>query len=289
MSWSIINRSVILGPFSSGAGSTQAEAFVGAGDILSNVTALYGMRAYSNATIGTARIRLYNATTTAQQDIATIAGGGLDTDAADTVLGGAVGLIAKFYDPTGGGKDLAPVGGVTNGATYTTTTSPNGTPIASFNGTSNAYSVASFSTSSQPFSWIWVGATLGVNNVVRRQFDNSTGNCLANRYLDDTYGCYAGGTQGLDGPAAAGTGFYAQGLLFNGTSSVEYLNGSLVGNGPGRDIGSNFVNAETLFIGSAWDGTFYFSGPMCEFGFCTGDQTANFVSLAANQQAYWSF
>src|SRR5262245_11941584 len=80
-------------------GYREITAYEGPGDV-SSVAAFvwWGLRAYSQATVGTAAIRLRRDSDNAESDFSTIAGGGLDTSAISSWAGGANLFAAKVYD-----------------------------------------------------------------------------------------------------------------------------------------------------------------------------------------------
>ena len=75
--------------------------YYGPGDIVPNAAGWWGLRAYSGYVIGTNAVRLRRSSDNAEQDFATIAGGGLDLSAISTFKGAANLFVVKLYDQIG--------------------------------------------------------------------------------------------------------------------------------------------------------------------------------------------
>lgn len=81
--------------------SAAAAGYTGPGDIVSGALAWWGLRAYTNAGIGSNAVRLREDGGNTEQDFPTIAGGGLDLSAIATFKGGASLFVVKLYDQVG--------------------------------------------------------------------------------------------------------------------------------------------------------------------------------------------
>lgn len=82
--------------------------YVGPGDLNPGWLFFCGLRAYTNASIGSNAIRLRRESDNAEADFATIAGGGFDVTAITNWInaaGAATGFFTKWYDQTGNGYD----------------------------------------------------------------------------------------------------------------------------------------------------------------------------------------
>jgi len=82
--------------------------YVGPGDIVSGARGWWGLRAYSNATMGTNAIRLRRDSDNAELDFTTLSpSGALDEASITTWAGGANLFITKAYDQSGNSQDAA--------------------------------------------------------------------------------------------------------------------------------------------------------------------------------------
>jgi hypothetical protein len=77
------------------------DAYVGAGDIVSGAIVWWGLRAYSNAKIGTSAIRLRRDSDQAEQDFVTLSSGALDVASIASFKGADNLFIVKLYDQVG--------------------------------------------------------------------------------------------------------------------------------------------------------------------------------------------
>src|SRR5262245_56094963 len=78
----------------------------GPGDVVSGAVAYWGLRAYTTAAIGNNAIRLRRSSDNAEQDFATVLGGGLDLTSISSFKGAFNLSVVKLYDQTGGGNDM---------------------------------------------------------------------------------------------------------------------------------------------------------------------------------------
>src|SRR5215475_13389161 len=78
----------------------------GPGDVVSGANNWWGLRAYNAAAIGNNAIRLRRDSDNAEQNIATVSGGGLDSSAITTFKGAANLFVVKLYDQTASANDL---------------------------------------------------------------------------------------------------------------------------------------------------------------------------------------
>jgi hypothetical protein len=103
--WSSVLTSTQATSLANNQRTYYSGSYVGPGDIVTGATAWWGLRAYSWGGIGKNIIRLRRSGDNAQQDFATVAGGGLDLTAISTFKGSANLFVAILYDQTGNGRD----------------------------------------------------------------------------------------------------------------------------------------------------------------------------------------
>jgi hypothetical protein len=86
---------------------SAVAVYQGPGDVVAGATQWWGLRAYSNATIGNNAVRLRRSSDNAESDFVTVDDGGLDLEAITTFKGAANLFVVKLYDQTGGGFDAS--------------------------------------------------------------------------------------------------------------------------------------------------------------------------------------
>src|SRR5262245_17545162 len=253
-----------------------AAPYVGPADIVSGATVWWGLRAYSNSALGSNVIRLRRSSDNAEQDFATVTGGGLDTSAITSFKGAASLFIVKLYDQTGGGRHVNQ-GTAANQPVFTL--SDLGTlPTAAFT-TFPIYlqSLAANVTVVQPETCCIVCITTGSFTtqsiyaaVGGLQLIGAEHGGVANNLFS-----YAGGT-GLDATCADNT-WHAVAAVINSSAANININGSVTSGTLGTNTGT-----DNGYYGSPSQP---FTGKLNEVGWWpvgfTGTQSTNMVT---NQQ-----
>jgi Alpha-L-arabinofuranosidase B, catalytic len=255
--------------------------YSGPGDIVSGATAWWGLRAYSSAAIGGNAVRFRRDSDNAEQDFATIAGGGVDLAAIATFKGAANLFFAKLYDQTGNGRDLTQA---TAGTQPRFTSSAPVTSLPAIDGASAAgYMETAAITLPQPFTYSTVARApsgfqvLGYNaGSGLEQIRHNAG--AANQWdLVGTVSAIAvGGTTDNVWHTAQG--------IFDDPSSDFVIDGT---SNTGA-IGTGGFSAAAFGLLAAGAGTVPWAGYCAEFGiwpiaFSAGQKTG----MDANQAAYW--
>lgn len=258
----------------------------GPGDIVAGAAAWWGLRAYTEASIGANAVRLRRDSDDAEQDFVTVTGtGGLDLSAISAFKGGGNLFVRTLYDQTGNGFDV--------GNTSTTAQPPftlNGLgslPIITFN-RPNAhflFTSADFGAQAQPGTISAVanhptGSTqqslILISNIWQLGY-RATGNNQV----------FLFGGSAEPSATASDDNWHSLHAIFSGTSSDLNVDGSsniVSGGTAGTSAGTNStiggLNASTqLLTGSFVEGGVWlsaFSG-------------ANMTDMSAQQHAYWGF
>src|SRR5262245_56688853 len=265
--------------------------YTGPGDVVSGSIAWWGLRAYSQAKIGTNAIRLRASGDSAESDFVTVSGGGLDLTGISnfqTTHGGNL-FVVKIYDQTGTGNDVQQ-------------TAAGAQPPFSFNALGSFPAI-------QPTS---AGAFLGnlcsltngpaqpVHAVQVTNYANS-GSQGVSWFMtrppsigghNDQGGAanlVGGFTSANFSATASDNSHHAVQILYNSASSEVYVDGSAT---TGLDCGSSAGLATTTDLsllaqntgGQSWFGKFH------ELGIWPGTFTSgNKSSLNSNQHNYWGF
>lgn len=259
--------------------SISTNLYSGPGDVVPGAAAWWGLRAYSSARIGQNAVRLKRSSDNAEQDFATIAGGGLDVAAILAFKGASTDLLPiTLYDQTGNGNDASVVN---SGRFNVSTNSP--PTISCSNGLGTEFDAAGPTIASQPFSVSTVfidddGPDTGSFPVLFRSSATNTptifneGSSIPNVSLVDVSTLTASST-----PYQTWHGLQA---VFNNTSSVINLSGTTTTGSVG---GTDGVAATVKLF---WNG---FTGRFTELGVWGSAFTSpQQASLLANQQAYWA-
>ncbi len=259
-----------------GMGAAGAP-YVGPGDIVSGAQAFWGLRAYSNATIGANAVKLRRNSDNTDQDFATQADGGLSAAAITSFKGAATALTVRtLYDQTGNGNDATIVGPATFNISDVDLSLPT---FSCSNGAGTEYNASGPTIASQPFtvSQVFIDDSGGGSFPVL--FRSGAGcDIFAELASTPTFRMADGGN--LDATITSAQWYAAQ-AIFNNTSSVAYINGSAT---TGSVAGTHGVGG-TLRLW--WND---FTGRAAEMGIWDSafDSTER-SDVEANQRAYWGF
>ncbi len=276
---------LIAGGFFFGSNYTASTAYVGPGDITSGAVAWYGLRAYSLATRGTKAVNVCIPADAACADLSTDATTGA---LVITTIGGSscasvTCTVKLLYDQTTGSNcsGICDAGQNTIALRPVFTTSCIGSlPCMTWTASSTVFSSSGAATISQPFSMSAVGkrtanftsyGSLGgiFTGGVQLVFNNSADTALV-----------YGGTLGTP-VAATDNVVHALNGMLNGASSKLQVDSTL-----GTLSAGTTGIADTLCIGACNNAL---TGISTEFGFWSGDQSANFTAMSNNQHTYWGF
>lgn len=253
--------------------------YVGPGDVVSGATAWWGLRAYSDATKGGNAVRIRRISDNAEQDFVTLSNGSLDRASIVTFLTSTTGRIVTIYDQAG-----------TNHQTNATASSQ---PVVNLSGlgslvtgdwtaaSSHSLVTGSAVSRSQPYTFGVVAKY--INNATQSEIFAENTNLILMGYrssTDNEVFIYGTGTATATASDAA---FHALGAVYNGGSSIIYV-----------DASSNAVSTGTAPLGAiavlGGRGVLPFNGQLGEFGIWpaafTGTQASD---LSANQRAFWGF
>lgn len=99
---------IVSGLFlSSGLSRSTAVPYSGPGDVVSGASGWWGLRAYSNAKIGSNCIRIRRDSDNTEQDFVTLGSGYVDVAGISSFVGAGSGFVTKLYDQSGTGNDLS--------------------------------------------------------------------------------------------------------------------------------------------------------------------------------------
>jgi hypothetical protein len=265
----------------------RSVAYSGPGDIVSGAIGWWGLRAYSNATIGNNAIRLREDGGNTEQDFATIAEGGLDLAAIATFKGANNLFVVKLYDQTGNGNDVAQT---IAGIQPPFTLNQFGTLPGLFQTVSKNLISTTAASQAQPYSVAAVFDRTGVDGGA-----SAVGSIGA---IDSRLIAVAAP---FGGPAET-CGIFAGASLSSSNDITDNALQSTIGVFDGASSVVNLMGTETTGNASTspGDGIFHYGGDgfgnwfdkgyVQELGWwpvaLTGGQRS---SMAANQRAYWGF
>jgi len=257
------------------AGGGGGGGYVGPGDVVSGAVVWWGIRAYTQATIGASLIRVRRDSDQAEMDVVSAAGGSLNLASVfDSWAGGANVFVTTFYDQSGNGRNQ---GQATAGLQAQLINTGLG-HVHFVRATGGAY-LATLAAGSQPVTLSTVAKrtgnftnTQGIWGGVSRGAEFGVG--------ANTLGVY-GGTD-LLATAADNTWHALQGVM-NSTSSVINIDGTDTTGDAGTgypntfwligQFGSSFLDGD-FREGGAWDAAW--------------DATQR-DDVTANQQTFWGF
>jgi len=239
--------------------SIAPAVYAGPGDIVASAAAWFGLRAYTNASIGANAIRLRRSSDNAEQDFATVAGGGIDLTAITSFKGAANLFVTKLYDQTGNGNVLSQA---TAGNQPAFTLSGLGSlPIITFDGVSNhtLSNGAESLTISAPTSLSWVAINTAASSAQDAVWSSANGNFQAqyNNSGANQVLIYAGTVLSA---TASDSNWHALAGVFNGASSDMVVGGTSNTGNTGGSSGDT-----TEFLGGISGGT-TFAGSLTEMG-----------------------
>lgn len=259
-----------------------AVAYVGPGDIVSGAAAWYGLRAYSAAARGGNVCDIVRASDSASQTFISLADGSLDVASIASFLAATTGKVSKLYDQTGQGWDvlqatdskrpaftLSGIGSLPC-MTFVRASSQEFASSGNFTGFSQQYSMSMVAKRTGNFS--------AANGVL-----GAGGSLIGFNTSVDNANMFAGSNVAA---AAADNAFHAVQAVFNGASSVLYVDGSssTVNAGAGAVSSATTIKVGTNGFGSPLDGAIAEVG-IWPAGFSSGDRS----SMNSNQHTYWGF
>lgn len=263
-------------------------AYAGPGDVVASAYAWWGLRAYTNASIGTNAVRLREDGGNTESDFATIAGGGLNLTAITAFKGANNLFVTKLYDQTGGGNDLIQA---TAGQQPAFTLGVLGTlPAMQFTAASGMKLAlfAATATVNQAYTHVFVMNLTSIGSETRPfgaeavsdvwLFERTGGNVMA---------LYAGSVSGT-AAFTAGSWHSAQ-AVFNGAASSITVDGATTS---GLNPGAGNISAERLIMGDDRSGAAFetITGYITEGGIWPIEFSgAQLTAMNSNQHTYWGF
>ncbi len=256
--------------------------YVGPGDVVSGASAWWGLRAYSNATIGSNAVRLRENGGNTESDFATIAGGGLDLAAIATFKGANSLFVTKLYDQTGGGRDLTQVVAASQPPFTLAVLGSYPAIDATTGATSWVLTCATPLALVQPYS---ISGVLQVTNSKDMQYffdQNNFPQVRPNFTGSGTLLLFAGS---LFSVTMALNTWHAVQTVYNSASS----DGNIDGTRTTGDAGANsFTGGPLAYFGDGGAGNFIGYG--LEVGvWPSGFSAAQETNMNTNQHAYWGF
>ncbi len=286
----------IFPPFASTRVANGPAVYAGSGDIVSGAAGWWGLRAYSNATIGSNAVRLRRDSDNAESDFVTITNGLLDTASITTFAGAANLFVTKLYDQSGNGNDASQ--GTASQQPSFTLSGLGALPIMTFASASNQFlsiAVGFFVGFLVPATIFTVfnpssvasgthalfGAGSGTGQIEYRSNGGSAMQILS----QGAAGIVVGAT-----PVSNGT-WYTGAANCDGSANTNittiYLNGS---NDGSVSTGLNYDNTPTFGLGAAVSVADYWNGSATEWGawnaILSGPQNN---SLNSNAHTFWGF
>lgn len=255
--------------------------YAGPGDIVSGAKCFWGLRAYTLALVGNTVIRLRRDSDNAEQDFATITGGGLDLSSITSFKGAAGLFVVTLYDQL--------LGSFTDLTNSTAATQLqfilNGLGSKPVIRSTTGLFVRSGSdiTMTQPFALSIVGKRTGGFTSDGKLLGSTDGTLVGWTTISNTMTVGAKGTN--YNVSAADNTWHAAQFTANGASSDLNIDGTVnTGNvgsgnmgGGGDRVDFNLPTRD--FIGDFVEGGFW------DNGFTSGQSS----SMSANQHSYWGF
>jgi hypothetical protein len=254
--------------------------YSGPGDVVSGALRWWGLRAYTLASVGTNAVRLRRDSDNAEQDFATITGGGLDIAAITSFKGAANLAIVTFYDQSGNGVHFTQA--VAASQPLFILSGFGDHPVCRHNTFSYRLQAASgFSTLNQPFTF---------QAVIKRIADFTTQGYIFDDNVDsvpqltfnasaNSVGIYGGGQLNA---SATDNVFHSFHAVFNGASSDMNVDGTATTGNAGTDgFGTNNIRT---------NGNNALRADAFEFGvWASAFSGAQSSAMSANQSNYWGF
>jgi hypothetical protein len=255
-----------------------AAAYVGPGDVISGAIAWWGLRAYSNATIGANAVRLRRDSDNNEQDFSIVGGGGLDSLAISAFKGAANLFIVTLYDQIG-----------SNSITQATAANQpefilNGIgslPVMRCLKATNQYLSGGSITESQPFTCSTVAKRTGDFSAYNSVGGANDGNISFGFALNpDSASIYAGGTGTF--ATATDSVMHAIQFVFNTTSSDLNVDGNF----SASSVGTGNFSAMAFDYGRG--GGNPMTGDSMEVGIWpSAFSTTDSSNMSTNQYSYW--
>jgi hypothetical protein len=246
-------------------------AYEGPGDIVASAAAWWGLRAYSDATIGDAAVRLRRSSDNAEQNFATIADGGLDLAAISTFKGAANLFVVNLFDQTGNARHFEQTTAASQPALILS--GIGSLPIVRFS-TGSEFMYTGVDFGAQPFTHSFVcKRTSGLSLI------GTTGAQVYTGYKTNEIFMAAGA--GEIGVTVTGGIYHAVQAVYSGVSSDLNVNGSANSVSPGTNAHVTAFQFNTNFDLVA---------DVAELGvwsvaFSSGQSS----SMSSNQRTYWGF
>lgn len=276
-----------------------ATAYVGPGDVVSGARGWWGLRAYTSSSIGSNAVRLRRDSDNAEQDFATIAGGGLDLTAISAFKGAANLFVVKLYDQTGNGNDATQATAANQPAF--TLSAIGSLPGATYNNTgSGAWLYCSPVSSNAPVTLSTVAKPSGstdqrclfgsVSGALEVRIDNTTNAITMLKSFVASIGTSSGSVSVATWAAILASYDNTNYAFFiNGASSGAGVNAvGIADDNSGTDDAKRKIGiVATSFVPTADEA---FDGLINETGIWGSILDATqAASLSTNQHAYWGF
>lgn len=264
---------------------TTIIPYVGPGDIVSGATGWWGLRGYNKAYADPGNNPAIDVVDTAtgltQTTINILANGKLDVDTI-SALGYAV-SIKKWYDQTGNGNHMPQA---TLADMFTITLNFIGSLPCAVSTSASGYTMAPSSNFTPPYT---ISAVAEQDTATTNQyvFTDAGGNLFAPGFSSTPnlveFTTNGGGTNFTATGATTGA-LNAYQMVFNGASSISYINGAQTSGNSGTTQSTGFVLSQWIFSvglvgrffeGGIWNGTLF-----------TG---TNASDMNLNQHTYWGF
>lgn len=273
-----------------------ASSYTGPGDVVSGARFWYGLRAYSNATAGTAAARICNASDANCADVNTLSDGSFDVATATGAplnCGGAGGTctIHTLYDQTGNNACTAATCNVLNttiGNRPTLTFNCIGSlPCMTFTSASSQVlsSATNLTSTSQPNSLSGAAQTTNTGTARHLVGTNGAGaNQIGYTTTNNFVQAYAGANLGV-ATATAGS-YHALQAVLNGTpNSAISVDGAYSGGNAGGQAMTGIISVGAINASQYMSGQILEAGGWNGVAFSSGQAS----SMSANQRSYWGF
>src|SRR5262245_36194718 len=260
------------------------EVYVGPGDIVSGAAMWWGLRAYSNATIGNNAIRLRrDGASPTEQDFVTVAGGGLDISSITSFKGSDNLFVVKQYDQSGNSRDM----GQTTAANQPTfeLSILSSLPSAGYlNSAARKLTTSGLAFADSIPTQTSVVAILTPTSTTGSTFATTSSNILFDVQDSSAIRAYSNGTNFTVSGITQGV-WHAVQTTYNGASSVLYIDGT--SNSGTCDTFA--VNNDDFYLGSDAFSS-HLNGYIMEAGLWTssfsGTENSN---MNTNQHDYYGF
>jgi Alpha-L-arabinofuranosidase B, catalytic len=255
-------------------------AYVGPGDLVSGAAAAYSVRCYTASQAGASQaINIRRASDNTAEDIGFTSSCNLNVAAATTFCVSTTCFVATWYDLSGNGQNATQATAAMQPQLVLANASINGQPSPVFAGAQNMTFTGPSLT--QPFTFMAVaernGAVtnnsevLSASGAVAFSFASATGSFLV----------FAGNSVTATGLTESVA--HAFGGLFNSTASEVAVDGSTAATGNANTAGTGTA----YIIGNISGGGQALTGLIPEIIVYSGNQSASFAAIRANQKSYF--